>query len=219
MSIGNNSMKIRFNISTWLSCLKNDRGSIAIESAFMIPLLLFCGMGASELAMAYMNKNSLTDLAVSYSHIISKKGSELTEKTLKDLISKSDVNSNRPDFFERGRVIVTAVEAPLGAAKPTKLWQRCSPQPSGKSFSTKFTGTQITLPSSMTALTQEHTHVLVEVFYDSQPLTGFYLSQKDANGKRIRGLSDMKTDMALKGEFKSTPDNPDGVTAALSNCS
>jgi hypothetical protein len=212
-------MKIKSNFLNCISRLRDDSGSIVIESAFMIPLLLFCGMGASELAMAYMNKNSLTDMAVSYSHIISKKGDSLTEKTLKDLISKSDVNSNRSDFFERGRVIVTAVEMKLGATKPKKLWQRCSPQPAGKSFGTKFTGSEIVMPTSMVPLIEDHTHVLVEVYYDSEPLTGFYLSEKDANGKRVRGLSDMKTDMALKGEFKPTPDNPDGVAAVSSSCS
>lgn len=198
--------------------LISNSGSIAIESAIMIPLLLFCGMGASELAMAFMHKNSLTDLAVSYSHILSKKGEEVTEKSIKDLIDRSDVNSSQADFFARGRVIITAVDMPSTASKPKKLWQRCSAQPAGKSFSTKFTGTDITLPTSMTGLTKEHTHILVEVYYDSQPLTGFYFSQKDANGKRIKGLSDIKTDLSLNGDFKATLGNPDGVTAASSSC-
>jgi hypothetical protein len=219
MSIGNRPMNSLSKFLLLLARLKNEAGSIAIESAFMIPLLLFCGMGASELAMAYMDKNSLTDMAVSYSHIISKKGDEVTEKTLKDMIDKSDVNSSQPDFFQRGRVIITAVNVPLGATKPKKLWQRCSPKPPGKSFATKFTGTNITMPTSMVPLIEEHTHILVEVFYDSQPLTGFYLSNVDANGDRIMALADMKTDISLKGEFKAAPDNPDAVAAASSSCS
>lgn len=198
--------------------LAKDAGSIAIESAIMIPLLLFCGMGASELAMAFMHKNSLTDLAVSYSHILAKKGDEVTEKSIKDLIDHSDVNSSQADFFDQGRVIITAVDMPLTASKPKKLWQRCSAQPAGKAFATKFTGTDITLPTSMTGLTKEHTHILVEIYYDSQPLTGFYFSQKDASGKRIKELSDIKTDLSLNGEFTATLGNPDGVTAASSSC-
>jgi hypothetical protein len=205
--------------SPWFRTLRTDAGSIAIESAFMMPLLLFCGMGASELSMAFMHKNSLTDMSVSYSHILSKKGEDTTEKVIKDLIDHSDVNSSQDDFFQRGRVIITAVDMPLTATNPKKLWQRCSPQPAGKAFSSKFTGTDITLPTSMTGLTKEHTHILIEVYYASQPLTGFYLSQKDQNGNRIQGLSDIKTDLSLNGEFKTTLGNPDGVTAASSNCS
>jgi hypothetical protein len=212
-------MKTAFNISKWLFWQKNEAGSIVIESAFMIPLILFCGMGAIELSMAYMHKNSLTDMAFSYSLIIAKKGETISEKTLKDLIGRSDSNSNQKEFFERGRVILTAVDMPLGTAKPKMLWQRCSLQPAGKSFSTRFVGPDITLPTTMAPLFPERTYVLVEVFYDTRPLTGFFLADTDANGERIKSLADMKIVESLKGNFNVDPENVEAVTPASSSCS
>jgi hypothetical protein len=207
------------NISNCIKQLTNDAGSILVESAFMLPLMLLSGLGATDLTIAYMSKNSVLDMAVSYSHIISKKGESVTEKAIQDLINNSAVTSNQPDFFERGRVIVTVVDMPSGAGKPKKLWQRCSDQPQGKEFSTQFSDTDITLPSSVTALTADHTHVFVEVFYDAKPLTSLLMGQNDANGHKILRLENLKTDISLNGEFRKTPVNPDGVSIASGSCS
>jgi hypothetical protein len=206
-------------MSNWIRQFANDAGSILIESALMLPLILLAGLGAAELTMAYMSKNSISDMAVSYSHIISRKGEAVTEKMIQDLINNSAVTSNQPNFFERGRVFVTAVNMPLGAAKATKLWQRCSGQPEGKKFSTIFSGTDINLPPSVTALTQDHTHVFVEVFYDAQPISGFFLQQHDEQGQRILHLEDLKTDISLDGEFRKAPTNSEGIKVISSNCS
>ncbi len=217
-------MKIMNSLSRLIASFKNDQASIAIETGIMLPILLFCGMGATELVMAYMHKNSLVDMGNSYSLILARKGGNTTEAMMKDLIEKSNTNSNQSDFFKRGRVIFTAVDMPKNAPKPVKLWQRCSGQPAGKNFVTQFPGAQITWPSSKAPLRQGATHILVEVYYDSQPLTGFYMTEKDASGHRINHLYDFKTNESLalinsqRYEFKAVPDNPEAIAKASSSC-
>jgi hypothetical protein len=203
-----------------INSLLSDSGSIVIETGFMLPVLLFCGFGATELSMAYMNKNSITDMTISYSSILSKKGGAISEKMIKELVDKSNQSSDRPDFLTKGRVILTAIEMPTGAANPVKLWQRCSNQPTGKVFVTKFTGNQVTLPTGAAPLAEDHTYIFVETFYDSQPLTGFFFNQKDSNGKRLKRLSDFRSDMARPGlPFTAAVANPENISdKASSSC-
>jgi hypothetical protein len=211
-------MKLFNKLKQQILSFSNDSGSIAIESAILLPVLLFCGLGASEVAMALMNTNSITDMTISYANILSKQGGSVTEKSIRDLVDKSAQSSDRPDFMTKGRVIMTAVDMPIGGAAPKKLWQRCSGQPAGKSFVSSFSGTDLVLPAGALPLTEGHSYIFVETFYDSQPLTGFFYTAKDADGKRLKRLKDFKTSMARPGsEFSANVTNPEGISNPASS--
>jgi hypothetical protein len=213
--IGQMAMTLASKLKNWRSNLRNERGSILIENAFMLPLVLFMGLGATELSMAYMEKNDTKQLAISYAGAISKKGGLVTEKQLFDLLSKSGQNANLDDFNDKGRVIVTAYKS-QAAGSPVKLWQRCSPQPAGKNFASQYVSSVITLPPGVT-LVDDATYVAVEVFYDTVPLTGFYFTDKDANGKLVKKLAGSFTYAAREDPFTATVNDPDGGVSKASN--
>jgi hypothetical protein len=195
---------------------REDIGSILIENAFMLPVLLFLGLGAAEISIAFMEKNDTKQLAISYAGAISKKGGLITEKELNELLNKSGENANLNDFAARGRVIVTAFESRAGGLAPLKLWQRCSPQPAGKSFGTSYTSADITLPAGVT-LVEGVTYVAVEAYYDAKPVTGFYFAEKDANGELVKKLSGVFTYAAREDAFTATINDPDGGTSKASS--
>jgi Flp pilus assembly protein TadG len=198
--------------------LQEDRGSILIENAFMLPLLLFMGLGATELSMAFMDKNDTNQLAISYAAAISKKGGLVTEKELNELFNKSGQNANLSDFATRGRVIATAFKGRPGGLAPLKLWQRCSPQPAGKTFGTQYNSADITLPAGVT-LAEGVTYVAVEAYYDTRPVTGFYFTEKDANGQLVKQLGGSFTYAAREDAFTATINDPDaGESKASSSC-
>ncbi len=197
--------------------LREDRGSILIESAFMLPLLLFMGLGATELSMAYMDKNDTKQLAISYSGAISKKGGLVTEKELNELLLKSGQNANLDDFNSRGRLIVTAFKS-QAVGLPVKLWQRCSAQPAGKNFTSEYKSNTITLPVGVT-LVDDATYVAVEAFYDTEPLTGFFFTEKNADGKLVKKLFGSFTYAAREDAFTATVNDPDaGASKASTSC-
>jgi hypothetical protein len=198
--------------------MHDNSGSIAIETGFMLPLLLFCAMGSLELSMAYMTQNNVQGMAISYAQIIAKKSGAITEKDINSLILNSNRNSGEANFLDNGRVFITAALARAPTQKPLKLWQRCSSQPAGKAFKSGFSAAEITLPTGADPMVEGYTYVIVEVKYDSQPLTGFFLTERSPTGKRIKYLSDFKSEMARdnKTPLVATLADPDGGSSKAS---
>jgi hypothetical protein len=194
-----------------------DEGSIVVETAVLLPLILFCGLGATEISMAYMQKSSVDELAISYAQIVAKKGGMITEQEIKTMLDKAEENSGLDDMQARGRVILTAVKGNATGQNPTRLWQRCSAQPSGRSLTSEFSSASPTMPAGA-ELEEDRTFVLAEVFYESKPVTGFYFKDTDSNGNRVVSLGSRKIEMVRDISLASTITDTGGAKAS-SSCS
>jgi Flp pilus assembly protein TadG len=146
---------------------RDSRGSILIELAIGLPVLVMILLGCFE-ASRYVLLNQKLARAASGTADLVAQADGITEAQISDLFAAADDTAKPFDLATDGRVIVTSVYRPTTAAA-TVAWQRISSGTLSVTSAVGAPGGTATLPAGFT-LRQGENVIIAEVFYAYRPV-------------------------------------------------
>jgi Flp pilus assembly protein TadG len=144
---------------------RDQRGTILIEMAIGLPILVTILLGCFEASRYVLLNQKLDRAAASMADLVSQ-ADGITEAQITDLFDAAEQVSEPFDLVGNGRVVVTSVTMPTTTA--TVAWQRTSPGTMAVTSTIGTPGSNATLPSGLTLRTGENV-IAAEVFYQFTP--------------------------------------------------
>lgn len=146
---------------------RDSRGSILIELAIGLPVLVLILLGGFEASRYVLLNQKLARAASSMADLVAQ-ADGITEAQISDLFTAADDTAKPFDLAADGRVIVTSVYRPTTAAAAV-AWQRTSPGTLSVTSAIGTAGNTATLPSGFTVRQGENV-IVAEVFYAYRPV-------------------------------------------------
>lgn len=103
----------------------NEKGSVLIETAIVLPVLIALMGGAFELGYFMLANQKADGLAASMADMVSRAESGITESEVNDIFEAIQFIAEPFDIVDDGRVIITSVVGDDDNGN-TIVWQRCS---------------------------------------------------------------------------------------------
>lgn len=141
----------------------SERGTILIEAAFSLPLMILLLLGGFETSQYILAHQKLSRMSSTMADSIAQSSQALSERQVHDLLNSMNFISRPFDIGASGRVVITALEGSNGVN--TVLWRRCAggiAQGSRLGSPAKLPNNEI-LPAGTTA-------VVGEAIYDYKPV-------------------------------------------------
>lgn len=157
------SFPFRRVVSRVTSRLRREDGTIVIEAAFSLPLLLLLLLGGFETSQYVLANQKLSRIATTMSDTIAQSSQALSERQMHDLLNSVNFMASPFDMTSSGRVIITAVTGSTGSNQV--MWRRCA----GGLAQTSRLGAPAALPGSV-LLPNGTTAVVTEAFIDYRPM-------------------------------------------------
>lgn len=147
--------------------LKDDRGSVLLELAFALPLMMLIIFGGVEMTRFLLNAQKINRVAMSTADLVSQ-SREVREADISNMFIASQAVMGDESIAERGIVIISAINK-TGDNPPVVSWQRAS---GGSHAGQSQVGTQggtALLPSDVN-LQAGDSVIVVEVYYTHKPM-------------------------------------------------
>jgi Flp pilus assembly protein TadG len=172
---------------------RDRRGSILMELAIGLPILVNILLGCFEAARFVLLDQKLARVAASTADLVAQ-ADGISEAQITDLFSAADDTATPFDLVAGGRVIISSVTRPTTAAAAV-AWQRISPGTLSVTSAIGQAGQTATLPDGLT-LREGENIIVAEVFYNyapvflgETPFTSKSLYQVSYNRPRIINLT------------------------------
>ena len=154
----------------FLSALKrhagDERGSVLVEFAFAMPILLMMVLGCYEAARYVLINQKMDRAAATIADLVAQP-QDISTAELTNLFSAADEVMSPFDLQGSGRVIVTSISRNLGETNPVINWQRQDDSSLSVVSSLGASG-QPSLPAGF-SVREEEDVIVAEVFFDYQP--------------------------------------------------
>ncbi|MBX9620718.1 MAG: pilus assembly protein [Alphaproteobacteria bacterium] len=141
---------------------KEDYGTVAIELAIILPVLLLLFVGMFDISNFIFCRNKMNRTAQELSNVITR--DNLTKPQLDSILQGANLIAEPFNFQTSGKVIVTSISKQDSSKPPAIMWQ--------DSYPSGATGSKVTnmsaLPGNIVLGTGE-TIIVTEVFYTYQP--------------------------------------------------
>ena len=155
-------------VKPWSPFRRDKRGSLLVETAFVIPVLITLTLGGVEIARYALLNQKLDRLAMTTSDMVSQ-GDTISVPVLDAILSATGTIMNPFPFGADGVVIVTSVSK-TGAAAVTVDWQRSGGGTmAGMVSQLGAPGQNATLPAGFTVKAGENA-IFSETFYQFTPM-------------------------------------------------
>ena len=155
-------------VKPWSAFRRDKRGSLLVETAFVIPVLITLTLGGVEIARYALLNQKLDRLAMTTSDMVSQ-GDTISVPVLDAILSATGTIMNPFPFGGDGVVIVTSVSK-TGAAAVTVDWQRSGGGTmTGMVSQLGAPGQNATLPAGFTVKAGENA-IFSETFYQFTPM-------------------------------------------------
>lgn len=207
-----------------LNRLRRDlSGVAAVEMALATPLVLTLGLWGAELGNLAITHMRVSQLAMQLADNGSRIGDvsmlenlKIYESDIDDLLVGANVQSDRLDLFEHGRVIISSLEVVPGTEDTQYIhWQRCKGK---RNFQSAYGGEGKGLDGSLTGMgppgeeitaTESDAVIFVEIEYAYQPL----ISARFVPDALIRTTAtfNVRADRDLSQIYQRDPAAPDPV--------
>ena len=153
-------------------------GSVLIETAIILPVLILLLAGAYELGNFMLANQKVSALSSAMADLVAQTEDEIQESEINDVFAAMGYISEPFNVLTGGRVIISAFRGD-SANGNTVLWQRCQ---GALAVASRFgpVGTQdVTLPGNI-VLPDGETAVVGEVYYSYAPrlFVGFFDPQR-----------------------------------------
>ncbi len=147
---------------------RNKRGSILIETALLLPILLILLAGAFEMGRYMLAGQKTSALAAAISDMIAQADQGISEQEINDIFQAIDHVSKPFDINSGGRLMVTGVIG-LENNQNQITWQRCqgSLTTARSKFGTEGTA-NVDLPGNI-SLFKDDMAIISEVFLPYEP--------------------------------------------------
>lgn len=207
-----------------LQRLRRDlSGVAAVEMALATPLVLTLGLWGAELGNLAITHMRVSQLAMQLAENGSRIGDvsmlenlKIYESDIDDLLVGANVQSDRLNLFEHGRVIISSLEVAPGTEDIQYIhWQRCKGKRNvqsayggeGKGLDGSLTG--MGPPGEEITATEGDAVIFVEIEYAYQPL----ISARFVPDALIRTTAtfNVRDDRDLSQIFQRDPAAPDPV--------
>ncbi len=151
---------------------RNSTGSIYIETAFALPILIFLVMGSIELGNYLLLNQKLQNAAMSMADLAAR-DETLSAGQLDDMFSAVNFIVEPFDFGASGLAIVTGVSAAVDNV-PEVYWQRAGAGVIGASSQVGAIGAAANIDSNLPVRADE-TIIVAEIFFDYEPFFGLLI--------------------------------------------
>jgi Flp pilus assembly protein TadG len=150
-----------------LKFFKDDRGSVLLELAFALPLMMLIIFGGVEMTRFLLNAQKINRVAMSTADLVSQ-SREVSEADISNMFIASQAVMGDDSIADRGIVIISSITK-TGSQSPVVSWQRASGgSHAGQSQIGTQGGTAI-LPSDV-VLQAGDSVIVVEVYYTHKPM-------------------------------------------------
>lgn len=146
--------------------LQNQRGSVLLELALALPVMLLVIFGGVELTRFLLNAQKINRVAMSTADLVSQ-SREVSERDINNMFVASQAVMGNTSITDRGNIIITSVTR-TGDDPPQVRWQRENGAHSGTS-SVGSEGGAANLPADV-VLDPGDGVIVVEVFFKHIPL-------------------------------------------------
>lgn len=152
----------------WRRLWRSTRGSIAAETAFILPILILMALGGTEIARYVLLHQKLNRVVATMSDLVSQ-GKTISEDEINALFAAVDPVMSPFSVGDDGVVIVSSITDTPG--NPARVvWQRCGGGSlTGQSSEFGAEGAIATLPSGFVVRPGEGV-IVAEVIYHYTPL-------------------------------------------------
>ncbi|MGD1954320.1 MAG: TadE/TadG family type IV pilus assembly protein, partial [Sphingomonadales bacterium] len=150
-----------------MTLFRDQRGSVLLELAFAMPVMIMVVFGGVELTRFLINAQKINRVAMSTADLVSQ-SREITEADVNNMFVASQAVMGNSTLTDQGNVIISSVTR-TGDDPPKVKWQRdASGNHSGQSDIGTPNG-NANLPTDVVLDAGDGVSV-VEVFYNHQPL-------------------------------------------------
>lgn len=147
--------------------MRCERGSVLLELAFALPIMILIIFGGVELTRFLLNAQKINRVAMSTADMVSQ-SREVREADIVNVFVAGQAVMGNDAIIDRGKIIISSVTK-NGDDQPIVAWQRVSGGlHSGTSHISASSGAA-TLPSEVT-LNSGDSVIVVEVYYTHEPL-------------------------------------------------
>lgn len=156
----------------WTRFLRQRRGSVLVELAFVFPVVLIILMGTYDTGRYVLLQQKLGRAAASVADLVSQPTS-ISQSQIDSMIIAANEMIQPFDLSQRGRVIVSSVTKPAGGS-PQVDWQH---EGGGSLSVTSTVGVaagNATLPNGFDPRDDENL-IVAEVFFDYEPMFFGYM--------------------------------------------
>ena len=157
------------------------RGSVYIETAFALPVLIFMVMGSIELGRYLLLNQKLQNAAMSIADLAARDDT-LSTAQLDDLFNAVNLVVSPFDFATDGKAIVSGVSAAVDDA-PEVYWQRSGAGALGVASEIGAVGDAAVIDPRLPVRADE-TIIAAEIFFDFKPFFGLIMGPT-----RVRHIS------------------------------
>ena len=182
-----------------LSRLRRDRSGVAlIEFAYAMPVLLALGFMGTEVATYALGHMRISQLTLTAADNASRLGEanalsvrQLREQDIDDVFEAARLQSRGLEIYQHGRMIISSLQQDEDG-RQTIAWQRCRGLKAGQTSMYGPQGTTADAPdeplpgiasTGRTILARpDGAVILVETFYDYQPVADFAFSSIGPRG-------------------------------------
>ena len=197
---------------------RNDKGSVTIEMAFIVPVFALAIFGSFELSDAFISTNKLQQAAQSSADALGILGGAANESQINGQMDLTQDMSGLTDIQgARGKIIYTAMAGQSDASgnattTGTILWRRCV---GALGYGSKVGGTPPTLPGGLSLKTTD-TIIVAELYYNYRTPTGFLAAEKNSQGNSLMDREKVMYASAIfyprDKQFGALVANPGGET-------
>lgn len=152
---------------------RERRGSIYVEAAFALPILIVMVTGSIELGRYLLLNQKLQNASMSIADLAGRDDT-LTTAQLDDMFNAVNLVVAPFDFAANGKAVVTGVSAVVDDA-PLVYWQRSG---AGALAASSEIGTVVGNPATIDPglpVRADETIIAAEIFYDFQPIFGLIM--------------------------------------------
>ncbi|WP_281300932.1 MULTISPECIES: TadE/TadG family type IV pilus assembly protein [unclassified Iodidimonas] len=168
-------MQLISQLKPIFSVHRNQKGSILIETALVLPVLLLLLAGAVEMGRFMLANQKLSSLASSMADMVSQAEDGITENEITQIFAAMNHVSKPFDMNQQGRVILSGAIGTDNQGNRIN-WQRCEGALIGLMSEIGNEGeTQVALPGSL-ILGEGDMAIIAEAYFHYEPLifSGFF---------------------------------------------
>ena len=147
---------------------RRQSGSILVETAFAIPILLIVFMGTLEASRFILLEQKVARIAANLADLTAR-SADLTEADIAQVFEAAAFVVEPFDLGDQGTVLLSNVGRRRGELVTWVNWQRTGPGTGGATSSVGAEGGKATLPVTMSLIGGEDV-IVAEVFFDYRPL-------------------------------------------------
>lgn len=185
--------------------LSGKRGSVLIETAIILPILILLFAGSIELSMLFLTRQSMSKLSSQSADMIAQSDITLRESDFNEVFEAIEFISESVNIRENGRVVISGfIGTDDGPETNVIAWQRCWGMFDRQSMLGAEGDANLALPGGISLRTNEMV-IISEVSLRYSPLifetffNDILLTSRSAFRPRFGALATVVSDAAIAG--------------------